>query len=591
MQQQSWRGFRLFLIEGLGNLLPILLMFVILVGSLTPLWKDLLIASNKVLDPYDSEAHRTVFIQIDESFLRPDVSLAMQFDQWRELIEKVAKAQPEAILVDYHFSPRRFETLLPGKAEEFAKSLLDISNHHLLVMGLAPLADEKSTNKFTLREIEENPNIKKGCMELGLDSDLVFREFFNKSLNHCAPGIDTTMAGVVSSHLGALVKDSGLILTRASNTITQIVANDILLNQFRSTEISGAIVVIGSNFPNEDEIMSSHSAKNVFFHENAKGALIHGLNTEAILEGRVAWNQGIWLPYICATLLLIIYFLIKKLAIAPHLFWLAFPSLLVIDFITVNFYRIHINAAMTAMMCLSCALILSARKIATDLYQKQQIQGLLSGLLSPAVMDQCLKNPTEFFQTKVSSNASVLVIDLMNYSLDAATLKVNELYEQTNFFLSTCTNIIHRHGGCVERFRGDGLLAYFGIPLEVSNPTDAALLSCGDILDLIEESQNPTLKGFKHRIRFGISTGEVILGRVGDRRRFDIAVTGLAANKASHFESLSDPVRFPVVIDQPSLANATIHWIGSVISKHHSKYPDLKLYGVKSIRGQRDRAE
>lgn len=167
------------------------------------------------------------------------------------------------------------------------------------------------------------------------------------------------------------------------------------------------------------------------------------------------------------------------------------------------------------------------------------------------------------------------------YTHSAEQMETDKLYQLSNEFLGFCTRIIHQHGGCVERFRGDGLLAYFGAPVPSNQSCEQALGAAWQILLEIIENTRPNLAYFKHRIRIGVSHGEIILGQVGDRDRFDIGVTGRAANRASHFESMADSSAFPIVIDTQSLEKCTTQYATQQLMLRHPKHPDTPLHGIK----------
>jgi len=102
--------------------------------------------------------------------------------------------------------------------------------------------------------------------------------------------------------------------------------------------------------------------------------------------------------------------------------------------------------------------------------------------------------------------------------------------------------LIHRHGGMVNKFTGDGFLAVFGVPV-AQDPRQTATNAIatgqalqGAVAELKKEllaEQRPIL-----RLRVGIHSGEVITGSMGSSERMEYAVIGDVVNVSARLESL-----------------------------------------------------
>lgn len=567
-------------LDRLIDVLVVATLFFLLVSTAQFLWRDFVIASNQLWGEPDNPQFHTVFVQVDTNSFQPELPLAMQFDQWTELLTRIHRGNPAAILVDFQFSPFSYEKLLPGQADRFIKSLITLSESSVLILGLAPHKEVTLTDRFTLNGINNDSRLRKGCMAFGMDFDGVIRDLQKYPTDLCPASAKQSMASLAAELLGTDVKEVGLVLSRGVHTVTSIQADKLLRDQIPEQAFKDAIVVVALNVPYKDEFATSHLTELVVKHPHIKGGLIHALNAEALLENRIAWNSFDFWIYLVAFPVLIIFSWARREQQTAVLLWWTAGSLLAIELLVVNLFLVYLDAIIPALLCIACATQLTARKVIKDLHLKRQIHTLLGGLLSPKVFQQCIDNPEEFFKTRLFNNASVLVLDLKGYSRDARMQSLETLYLRTNTLLAACTQLIHQHGGCVERFRGDGLLAYFGAPLPLDRPLDQAIRSALAILDLLNDPADSTLSEFQHRVRFGISSGEVILGKVGDDQRFDIAVTGLAANRAAHFESMADPVSFPIVVDEQSLNNSTGLGACMTLNQRHPKHPHLVLKGL-----------
>jgi class 3 adenylate cyclase len=107
-----------------------------------------------------------------------------------------------------------------------------------------------------------------------------------------------------------------------------------------------------------------------------------------------------------------------------------------------------------------------------------------------------------------------------------------------NEYLSAMTDIIEEEDGFVDKYIGDAIVAVFGAPADDPGHAASAVraaLRCRQRLEEINASVEP----FKSRPvgqRIGLNSGEVLVGNIGSRRRFNYTVMGDAVNLASRLE-------------------------------------------------------
>jgi adenylate cyclase len=108
---------------------------------------------------------------------------------------------------------------------------------------------------------------------------------------------------------------------------------------------------------------------------------------------------------------------------------------------------------------------------------------------------------------------------------DQVVATLNRLFEQT-------VPIIHAHGGRIDKFVGDGLLAVFGAPRRLADHADRAVHAARAIADAVAAAPDFTLS-----IGIGINSGPVVAGNVGGGGRFDFSVIGDTVNVAARVET------------------------------------------------------
>jgi adenylate cyclase len=124
------------------------------------------------------------------------------------------------------------------------------------------------------------------------------------------------------------------------------------------------------------------------------------------------------------------------------------------------------------------------------------------------------------------------------------------LVDELNRYFGRMTDIVQAHGGFVDKFIGDGVLAIFGAPLMRENSSaDAVRASLAMIRSLQDD---PLFIGGDGRIaiRIGLHRGDAIVGNIGSSQRFNYTVMGDAVNVASRLEGVGKHYGIPIVVSE-----------------------------------------
>lgn len=117
-------------------------------------------------------------------------------------------------------------------------------------------------------------------------------------------------------------------------------------------------------------------------------------------------------------------------------------------------------------------------------------------------------------------------------------------------YFEEATQIIHRYGGTVDKFMGDGIMAFFGAPQPLDKPAVPGYQAATAILNRVAQlnSDLPATEGTEPlTIGIGLHVGEAVVGHVGSISRHDYTAIGDAVNLASRLEGLSKEVGWPLI--------------------------------------------
>jgi class 3 adenylate cyclase len=137
---------------------------------------------------------------------------------------------------------------------------------------------------------------------------------------------------------------------------------------------------------------------------------------------------------------------------------------------------------------------------------------------------------------------TVLFADVVNYT----ALAEDSDPEETHAIMDRCFAIlldeVHRFSGTVNQFTGDGVMALFGAPIAQEDHARLALNAAFCIQRALHDySAQLRERGIEFRMRLGLNTGPVVVGRIGDDLRSDYTAVGDTTNVAARMLSLAEP--------------------------------------------------
>ena len=137
---------------------------------------------------------------------------------------------------------------------------------------------------------------------------------------------------------------------------------------------------------------------------------------------------------------------------------------------------------------------------------------------------------------------SVLFADVVHSMDIAAAVGAERLREIMAELVDRCTKVVHRYGGTVDKFTGDGIMAVFGAPIAME---DHAFRACLTALGVQEEIKRLAIDVREHdavelRLRVGLNSGQVIAGEIGSGP-FGYTAIGEQVGMAQRMESVAPP--------------------------------------------------
>lgn len=197
-------------------------------------------------------------------------------------------------------------------------------------------------------------------------------------------------------------------------------------------------------------------------------------------------------------------------------------------------------------------------QMTAGLRQKEKMRNLLNLYLSPEVAQEALARGTELGGKLIE--CTVLFADIRDFTSISESLPPQDLMTLLNRYMSMMVEVIVAHGGMVNKFGGDSLLAVFGTPLNpAENHAAQAVRSAQAMLHALASFNRTENRFAPLRIGIGIATGKVIAGNIGGQERLEYTVIGDTVNLAARLEDKTKEIDGNVLISAESYRQAARH--------------------------------
>lgn len=385
--------------------------------------------------------------------------------------------------------------------------------------------------------------------------------FTGKDYEHFARALLMCVGPDVSA-----VPDPGAIFWRvpyrkALSTYTVISAAEVLGQRVPRAMIENRYVLVGSSSLGLGDRVSTPLAP------LSAGVMVHASSLSGLLdlaEGRtqMAWSGRAALLGWSVLSISLAVFLMAKLSA-----WGSLTLLLglVVAWLGLAFAGVSRQVEWSVTAPLWGYLFLLVVAVPHEWWQSQRngrrLLATFSHYVAQPVLDEIVRLDLQHSLKPTLCDVTVLIADMEGYTVATSSLTLEDAASLTKDFLGCLTRPVLARRGTLDKYTGDGLVAFWGAPLECPEQADWAVSAALDILVEVERLNAQRHKqGLKPLcVRIGIESGRALVGDLGTSFRSTYTAVGDCINFASRLESAARDLPTQLVIGSAANERLTRH--------------------------------
>jgi adenylate cyclase len=230
-----------------------------------------------------------------------------------------------------------------------------------------------------------------------------------------------------------------------------------------------------------------------------------------------------------------------------------------------------------------------------DAYVREQRQSRrLSRFFSPAVLKAVVRAKNDQSLGSARRRLTVLFCDIRGFTAMSERLPPEEVAELLGEYLTDLTAVVFKHGGTVDKYVGDCIMALYNVPFEHPDHARQAVRTA------IEFQERTRALSERWRARtgvelangVGICTGEAVVGALGSRQRLEYTAIGDTVNLAARLETLTKEFDSPIIVSESTYALLGDEFpakpLGNVTVK--GKEESVSIYAITTPGTQKQKA-
>ena len=363
------------------------------------------------------------------------------------------------------------------------------------------------------------------------------------------------------------VDDSGRMLIHfkgPSGIFPRYSAVDVIAGRVPREDLAGRIAVVGATALGLGDAVATPLDNPV------AGVEIHATMIDDILAGDfINRSEATNAEALFAAILLSLAIVVGMTYLSPGIAGLT-GFVLAFGYLGYAQYRLYHDHALVGVVNPILALgvtytVLLGYRYFTEGADRRFLRLAFQHYLHPDVVNQVIENADGLRLGGERRHLAILFADIVNFTARSERTEPEALVDLLDTYMTAMTDIIMASRGVVDKMMGDGIMAFWGAPLDLPNPARAGIDCAIAMLRRLDELHTMDARFADFRVGIGVHVGEVIVGNFGGARRFDYSVIGDAVNFASRLEGLTRHFQVPLLVSQQAYVESNSSYIAREI--------------------------
>jgi adenylate cyclase len=515
----------------------------------------------RALSPASAADPITVaIVGVDEASIRAGGKpLALMLDEFADLLDGLGSGQARAVGIDLVFPERAYEALQPGASRRLALAIARLRGQMPLALGVAGAQTTEPAEAGALYAAVAGDD-GLASLQVPLDSDGRLRRI------GATPAMTAAGLAPLSLHLTRRLGQpsrAGMVDYTIGAPHTYIPLHQVtaLVRAHATAELrrlfAGKVVLVGAVLPDVDRQYLPLNMARWEHGDTQAGVVFQAQAMRSLLARRMITPR----PWLAASLALAAALLCWSLRRRPLRLTATAVALTLATGAAGLALLAHGSLVSPLAAWLVAALSVMAawwRAFRHHRDEQGRVKSIFAGYVSPAILDTILSGALRDGPQSQRAPLAFLFADIRGFTALCAERTPEQVIAFLNRYYAAVTVPLHRHGGTIDKFSGDGVMVFFGAPLPSDNPCRDALLAAIGMLDALARlNRELSMDGEAPiRIGVGIAHGDAVLGNVGSAQRHDYTATGAATTLAAHIQQHSKEVAQDLLIERGSFEQA-----------------------------------
>jgi len=335
-------------------------------------------------------------------------------------------------------------------------------------------------------------------------------------------------------------------------TFEYVSAADVLAGGVPAEKFHNRVVLIGTT------ALGTYDQKATPFSANFPGIEKNASVVENILHGRYL-HQNIWTNVIDLGVILILGIGLALVLVrfgAP--IGAAVTAAVLIGYAAAAYWLFaHVGMWLDVVYPTATVILtyvgITASRLVTEEQRAKQIRAMFSSYVSPVVVEELIRDPSKAAVGGQHKDLTMLFCDLIGFTAFSETQNADVALAQLNDYLSAMTEVIFHWHGTVDKYVGDGIVAFWGAPLEQPDHAELGIKCALHMRKRLGELQEKWRREGKPALDCGIgmNTGIAIVGNIGaEGKKLNYTMIGDQVNLAARVQELTRDYHSPIIVTE-----------------------------------------